>query len=133
MEGPGPRPVARSGGRHLRIRHLTVLKRHDVVVSRLPLVPGQLVQTSFGRGHGCYPLGAAHDVRMVSLMVDLPGGRPLPPWRPATRARPDQAATPRAARCCPRDGARPLHLCCPPARFGSKHERRAGKRLDVTQ
>jgi hypothetical protein len=26
-------------------------------------VPGQLVKTIFGRGHGCYLLGAAHDVR----------------------------------------------------------------------
>jgi hypothetical protein len=60
------RPVARSRGRHLRVRHATVLKRHDVVVVQFPLAPEQLVQTFFGRGHGCYLLGAAHDVRVAS-------------------------------------------------------------------
>jgi hypothetical protein len=55
---------------------------------------------------------------VLSHLMDLPGGRPLPPRRPATRARPGQAATPRAARCCPRDGTRPLHLCHPRRRSG---------------
>jgi hypothetical protein len=84
--------------------------------------------------HAVEPAGEEDRGRPVrSHLMDLPGGRPLPPRRPATRVRPGQAATPRAARCCtPRRGAA-LHLCRPPARFRSKHERRAGKRLDVTQ